>query len=184
MPASLLAAMKSCWRHADPRKGPFDWSKPATPRDIGDFFAAFRDGQLASIHWTHDAHCVAAIYAEFIRRYHGIEHDLTPLIRAHNEATGTANTASSGYHHTITLFYVGLIRAFVGALPERIDISEAVTVFLRTHLADRELPLRYYSRTRLFDALARATWVEPDLRPLDHVGEVEAAMRDASALPV
>ncbi|MDQ6633482.1 MAG: hypothetical protein M3Z10_01860, partial [Gemmatimonadota bacterium] len=34
-------------------------------------------------------------------------------------------------------------------------------------LADRALPLEYWSRERLMSADARAGWVEPDLRPLD-----------------
>ena len=39
---------------------------------------------------------------------------------------------------------------------------------LREHpaLADKDLPLQYYSRERLFSDEARAAWVEPDLRAL------------------
>jgi hypothetical protein len=39
---------------------------------------------------------------------------------------------------------------------------------LRAHpaLADKELPLQYYSRERLFSDEARAAWVEPDRQPL------------------
>jgi hypothetical protein len=33
-------------------------------------------------------------------------------------------------------------------------------------LADRALPLEYYSEGRLFSAAARVGWIEPDLRPL------------------
>jgi hypothetical protein len=33
-------------------------------------------------------------------------------------------------------------------------------------LADKDLPLQYYSRERLFSEAARASWLEPDLRPL------------------
>ena len=32
---------------------------------------------------------------------------------------------------------------------------------------DKGLPLEYYSRERLLSWDARATWVEPDLKPLD-----------------
>ena len=34
-------------------------------------------------------------------------------------------------------------------------------------LADKELPLQYYSRERLFSDEARVAWVEPDRQPLN-----------------
>jgi hypothetical protein len=33
-------------------------------------------------------------------------------------------------------------------------------------LADRALPLEYYSEARLFSTAARVGWIEPDLQPL------------------
>jgi hypothetical protein len=36
-------------------------------------------------------------------------------------------------------------------------------------IGDRRLPLRYYSRERLFSAEARLGWVEPDLLALPRV---------------
>jgi hypothetical protein len=49
--------------------------------------------------------------------------------------------------------------------PARGDWAErANQVYQR--LGSRDLPLRHYSEPRLKSAVARAEWVEPDLRPL------------------
>lgn len=68
------------------------------------------------------------------------------------------------YHHTLTLAWMRLVRA---ALRESPGIR-TLEVFFSRHpwLLDRDLPLTYYSRERMFSAAARAVWVEPDLRPL------------------
>ena len=67
------------------------------------------------------------------------------------------------YHETITVLWMRVladVRA-AGASGELSDI-------LREHpaLADKDLPLQYYSRALLFSEAARAAWVEPDLRVL------------------
>lgn len=119
------------------------------------------DGLLARTlpkpEWTHEAH-VAACWAAV--RQHGVEKALTLLraaIKRYNEATGVANTPTSGYHETITRYYVGA----VGRLPGRsfVDVVADPTVA-------REGPLAYWSADRLFTREARASWVEPDLTPL------------------
>ena len=107
--------------------------------------------------WTHEAH-VAACWSA-VRR-HGVDGALPLLrdgIRRYNEATGVANTSTSGYHETITCYFVGA----VGRLAARPfdDVLADPTV-------GREGPLRHWSREVLFTAEARADWVEPDLAPL------------------
>ena len=49
------------------------------------------------------------------------------------------------YHHTITLFWMYMV----------------------ARLLDRNLPLAYYSRERLWSEAARAGWLEPDLQRID-----------------
>ena len=65
------------------------------------------------------------------------------------------------YHETITVLWMRLL-AEVRAAGASGELSEV----LRAHpaLADKDLPLQYYSRRRLFSDAARAAWVEPDLR--------------------
>lgn len=67
------------------------------------------------------------------------------------------NSDSSGYHETLTVFFVGAV-AGLGAG----TFAEVV----RSPLVDRDAPLRYWSRERLFSVEARRQWVAPDLAPL------------------
>ena len=86
-------------------------------------------------------------------------------ISAYNEATGVANTPQSGYHETITRFYVHVIRAFLGSVDPDRPIDELAHALIE-QWGDRNLPLQYYSPQRLFSVEARRTWVEPDLAPM------------------
>jgi hypothetical protein len=66
------------------------------------------------------------------------------------------------YHETITLFWVHLLsRAYVASHGKRLeDIVHA-----NPQLLEKNFPLAYYSRERLFSDEARTSWVEPDLKP-------------------
>ena len=78
---------------------------------VGHFLAR----TLPKAEWTHQAHL--AVGAWHVDRY-GPDEALTRLrdgIRALNDSHGTINSASSGYHETITRAYVRVIASlFVG----------------------------------------------------------------------
>jgi hypothetical protein len=67
------------------------------------------------------------------------------------------------YHETITLFWIHLLsRAHTASRAERVeDIVHA-----NPQLLEKNFPLAYYSRERLFSDEARTSWVEPDLKLL------------------
>ena len=149
-----------------------------TDRPFGDaseierLLAAFEDCSLPKSMWTHRAHlAVALCYCE--RR----SHDQALLlmregIRRYNEATGGANTETSGYHETITRFYVWLVDHCVrgGKLPKGRP----------GHPSQRALRQVWGSgstRERLMSVEARREWVEPDLSvgAADGIAEKEAA---------
>lgn len=121
---------------------------------------------LPKSEWTHEAHLRAGLW-------HVINHGavaalelLRVRITAYNESVGTANTDSSGYHETLTRFYVTVIDRFVAAADRKLSLDE-LAARLIAEAGDRRLPLRHYSETRLFSVVARRSWVEPDLRPID-----------------
>jgi len=128
---------------------------------------AFVDRTLPREQWTHHAHLRVGLWhvlafgeAEAVNR-------LRERIRGYNETVGTANTDASGYHETLTVFYVRMIAAFA-ASEDRPEAGSAAGAEARllAELGDRDLPLRYYSRERLFSTEARRRWLAPDLRPL------------------
>jgi hypothetical protein len=67
------------------------------------------------------------------------------------------------YHETITLFWVHLL-ARAHPAPAGKTLEEIVHANPR--LLEKDFPLAYYSREWLFSDGARASWVEPDLKPL------------------
>jgi hypothetical protein len=134
--------------------------------DLDDFAARFSACQIKREEWTHRAHL--AVGAWHVHRYRP-EEALTRLrtgIRRLNESFGNKNTATGGYHETITAAYVHLISDFVRRCPPEATVQERVSLLLRGPLARRDLLLSYYSEPLLMSARARAEWVEPDLLPL------------------
>jgi hypothetical protein len=132
-----------------------------TDRLVREFIAR----TLPKSEWTHEAHLRVGLW-------HALQYpDSTALellrarISAYNEATGAANTATSGYHETITRFYVHVIRVFARSADPSVPIDELAPVLIE-QWGDKNLPLRHYSRQRLFSAEARRAWIEPDLAPL------------------
>jgi hypothetical protein len=127
---------------------------PAVTLDPHRTLDALLDRTLPKPEWTHEAH-VAACFAAV--RTRGRDDALTLLragIKRYNEATGVANTPSSGYHETITRYYVGA----VARLADR-SFDEV----LADPSTGRDGPLRHWSRDALLTREARAAWVEPDL---------------------
>jgi hypothetical protein len=122
------------------------------------------DRTLPKPQWTHEAHLRAGLWHVF---HYGPERALALLrerISSYNESVGTANTDTSGYHETITVFYVKTIDAFLRTANQETPLDDLAAALIAT-LGDRELPLRYYSKTRLFSVEARRTYVEPDTNP-------------------
>lgn len=137
-------------------------SFPTSEADIERIARGLIDRTLPKPDWTHAAHFAAALW---LLRERGTAtfRDMPPLIRAYNEATGVANTDTSGYHATITIASLRLARAW---LAERsgMALHAALAELLVSSFGRPDWLLAYWSRERLFSAAARRAWVEPDLR--------------------
>lgn len=90
-------------------------------------------------------------------------HDMPPLIRAYNEATGVANTDASGYHETITLASLRLGWAWLSTRSD-VPLHSALGGLLASPCGRSGWLLTYWSKERLFSVAARRSWVDPDLR--------------------
>lgn len=114
--------------------------------------------------WTHAAHFAAALWV-LTRPHLDARRDMPGLIRAYNEATGTPNTDTSGYHETITQASLRGARAHLAARPGA-NLSHVLADVLAGPLGRSDWLLAYWTKDRLFSVEARRRWVEPDLRPL------------------
>lgn len=128
---------------------------------------AFSAGTLPPERWTHEAHLRVGAW----HVHHFGAAAALPLLRDRirhlNERQGGQNTATSGYHETITAAYVQLIAAFLATCEPDMPLSERVNLLVRAPLADKSVLLQFWSRERLMSVQARAEWVEPDLAALE-----------------
>lgn len=133
---------------------------------VDDLAARFTASTIPHAEWTHAAHL--AVGAWHVQRY-GPDEALTRLragIRALNDAQGTPNSPSRGYHETVTCAYVRLLAEFLAGCPAELPLAARVARVLAGPLAADDVLMTFYSRERLMSAAARAAWVEPDLAPL------------------
>jgi len=78
----------------------------------------------------------------------------------------------TGYHETITLFWLRVVACFV-AKRENLRLPELANALIQ-HCVDKDLIGRHYSANLLATPKAKAEWVEPDLDPLPDAPVVQA----------
>jgi len=134
----------------------------STENDVVELVRRFEDRTITKAEWTHEAHLSVGLYY-CVNHSLGVAKNLMgDGIYWLNDRHGTPNTENSGYHETLTVFWLNKIADFVKAH----DYEEDLGVLANTMLAeftDRDLPLREYTRETLFSAQARQTYVKPDL---------------------
>jgi hypothetical protein len=116
--------------------------------------------------WTHEAHLAATTYLLVHRPDIDLDARLPRIIRAYNESVGGVNSDSEGYHETITRLFLDGVRQFVAQADATGPLHDLVNQLLLSPTGQRDWPLRFYSRERLFSVEARRHFVDPDLEPL------------------
>ena len=127
---------------------------------------ALSECTLPKAEWTHHAHLRAGLWHVVTFGEAEAAALLRERISRYNESVGTRNTDTSGYHESITRFYVIVIERFLAANNRALPIDQLAARLLAEY-GDRRLPMRYYSEGQLFSVVARRSWVEPDLRSID-----------------
>jgi hypothetical protein len=141
---------------------------PARPGgEVPDLVAAFERCTLPKEEFTHAAHLTVALWYASRLPFEEALATVREGIQRFNAAHGGVTTPTSGYHETITRFYMRVICDYVAGEEEiaGADWAERVRRLL-TRYGARDLPLRHYSKERLMSAEARFGWVEPDVRPI------------------
>jgi hypothetical protein len=133
--------------------------------EIAAIGGGFLERSLPKSVWTHAAHFATTLWLITDRPWVDVARELPGMIRAYNEATGGANTETSGYHETITQASVRAARRFLLESPPR-PLFVTCNALMESPLGDPDWLLTYWSRERLFSVEARRMWVEPDLRRL------------------
>lgn len=142
--------------------------------NAAEVLALVRDFKFCTLpreQWTHRAHLTVALWHQLRYPWPEAVELVRRGIKRYNESHGILTTRESGYHETITLFWMHIVRGYLGlALSgERHSLASLANELVERH--PKELPLEYYSRERLMSPDARARWVEPDLKPLAIMGD-------------
>ena len=127
----------------------------------------FLDRSLPKPEWTHAAHFAVTLWLLRHRPAIDLDEKLPDLIRAFNEASGTPNTDSGGYHETITRASLAAVRSRL-AVSADAPLHAILDALLASPLGDSNWLLEYWSRDRLFSVAARRSWATPDLKPLPY----------------
>jgi hypothetical protein len=115
--------------------------------------------------FTHAAHFSAALWLLTRHPVNEVQRDMPGLIRAFNEAVGGANTATDGYHETITQASIRAAAWFLAASQGR-PLYATANALMASPFGKPEWLLAFWSKPRLFSVEARRTWVEPDIQSL------------------
>ena len=136
-----------------------------TITQIEAIVAQFQDRSLPKEQWTHEAHLVVCCW--YLLHY--TLDESTCLLRAgiisYNVAVDVENTATRGYHESITLFWIHIIATFLKK--QTGDVATKINYFLKSKEANKNLLFQYYSKDLLLSIKGRAIWVAPDLKPLN-----------------
>ena len=98
-----------------------------------------------------------------------IERELPLIISSYNLAVGGVNDDTRGYHHTITHVYIAGVKAHLAEVGHDLPLYKTVNALLLSERGSRDLPLRFYSKERLFSVQARREFVAPDRLSLKYI---------------
>jgi hypothetical protein len=136
-----------------------------TEAELEDLVRRFNACSIPRPEWTHHAHLAVGLW--HVSRYgrtDALQRLRTGITRL-NESNGVVNSATGGYHETVTRAYVNLLADFAARHADK-TAAERVTALLADPLSDKKALLRFYSRPLLDSSAASLDWVEPDLAPL------------------
>lgn len=128
--------------------------------------SAFENCTLDKEDWSHEAHLLAGMKMCILYQENAYAEMKKRVIRF-NEAVGTINSKSSGYHETITHFWIIILHDF--CKKNKINTFDQVavdTLLFAEELAKRNSFLDYYSKDSIMSTKARLELVEPDLKIL------------------
>jgi hypothetical protein len=131
--------------------------------EIYSLLRSFEDATVARDAWKHNEHLVVALC-------YVTNHDLETatekmrlgLFNLLEKGFGVDLSKDMPYHETLTVFWMRTVYAFTLMTGEMPLTEKANTL---VELFDKDYPLRFYSRDRLFSGKARAELVVPDIAP-------------------
>lgn len=136
-----------------------------TEEEVRALVESFEACSFHPADFRHYQHLTVALWYVWHLPFEEATERVTSGIRRLAESYG-----KTGYHETITLFWLRIVTAFVSE-HENLTLP-ALANALIDKCCNKEFIGRYYSPDLLGSAKAKIEWVEPDLAPLPEVAEV------------
>lgn len=135
--------------------------KYETEEDVLELVKAFEGATISRDEWKHGEHLVVALY--YLSRNDmetAVDKMRTGILNLLENGFGVDLEKEMPYHETITIFWMRTLGRFLSA-SNGAGIGDKVREML--DLFDKNYPLKFYSRERLFSDEARARFLEADL---------------------
>lgn len=134
---------------------------------LASFLEGFETGSWPGPEWKHVHHVImAACYLTDLPLDTATQTIRTGIQR-YNLSQGGQNTDTSGYHETLTIFWIRIIHRFLDTLPagqSRLENARAVAAEFGPQ---RDLFKPYWSFDIVNSVEARRAWLPPNLASLD-----------------
>lgn len=131
--------------------------------------SAFENGSLDKDDWSHEAHLLAGMKMCLSHKENAYL-EMKKRVISYNEAVGTINSDSSGYHDTITMYWIWEIFKFCKKNNiTQFDQYAVDTLLMSEEMADRNTFLAYYQKETILSIAARRNVLEPDLKKMENV---------------
>lgn len=129
--------------------------------------AGFTNCTLPKEEWTHEAHLMTGLYLLAKYGNEALGEMRTRLLR-YNESVGGVNDDHNGYHETMTVFWLWILREVFadenGVVHWNQDALD--DLLFDENMAERNIWVEYYSKERMMSVEARRTFVEPDVQEM------------------
>ncbi|WP_017314580.1 hypothetical protein [Mastigocladopsis repens] len=140
--------------------------KYQTTDEIKNLMDAFESCTLPRCEWHHSVHLTVALWYLIQYEEHEAINHLREAIQRYNSSVGIPTTKDGGYHETIRLFWMRIVRRYLSVAQANASILQLANGLIQTY-SDKSLPLQYYSKDLLMSWKARTSWIEPDLKPFE-----------------
>ena len=136
-----------------------------TMKDVEELVRSFEDATVSRDDWKHREHLIVGLY--YLTHHDAAAATAKMRDGIHNllvKGFGADLSKEMPYHETITVFWM---RTLSGFLRSTNGSSFVEKVAEMSELFDKDYPMKFYTRERLFSDEARARFVEPDLQLFD-----------------
>ena len=137
-----------------------------TEREALRIIEAHNAAILPRDEWTHEAHLMVGLYVVLTYGKHAVL-EMKKRVWNYNEIKGKGNKGT-GYHHTLTVFWIWVIRKFVLENDiTKFDDEALDKLIFDEELARRNLIEDYYDEVMLL--LSRREYFLSDIKPMADV---------------